>query len=89
MASADGEILFHAACPKCKEKVSWHVFATALAYHALVEDLQDEAVKQVVHALKPRTAVKPPLALPPPSTTLSEQDRIELHGMGISNDLPS
>ena len=92
-SSGDGEILFQTKCPKCKVHLSWRVFASALAYRALCEDLEDEKVKQVIKVLKPRTPVQPPLALPeppttPPSIVLSEQDRIELRGMGISDDTP-
>jgi hypothetical protein len=87
-SSADGELLVQAQCLQCKEKLSWRVFASALAYHALVEDLEDEKVKQVIKVLKPRTPVQPPLALPtaPPNLILSEQDRIELRGLGIADD---
>lgn len=87
-SSADGELLISAECDKCKEKLSWRVFASALAYHALVEDLDDEKTKQVIKVLKPRTPVQPPLALPtaPPSIILSEEDRIELRGLGIADD---
>ena len=87
-ASADGELLFTAACPKCKEKLQWRVFATALAYHALCEDFDDDKVKQAVQAPKPRTPVKPPLALPAAPLILSEQDRIELNGLGVIDPDP-
>ena len=89
-SSADGELMVSAQCVQCHEKLQWRVFATALAYHALVEDLQEEKVKQAVQkVMKPRVPIKPPLALPtaPPSIILSEQDRIELKGLGII-DLP-
>jgi hypothetical protein len=92
-ASADGELLFQGVCPKCKEKIQWRVFASALAYRALAEDLDDEKVKRQMQVKK--GVVRPPLAIPAPMPgppkplrELSEEDMIDLRGLGIADDPP-
>jgi hypothetical protein len=82
-ASADGELLYQAICPKCKTKLNWQTFATSIAYYALCEDMKNN---EVIHlAPSPAPTPQPPKPL---KVELSEEDMIYLHDLGIADDPP-
>ena len=77
--SADSEIAICVTCPKCKESFRWHIFATALAHRALVNDLMNEKVEKLVRA----TPLRPPLSLPATPERLTVRDAKWLKEMNV------
>ena len=68
--SADGEIMFLANCPKCKNIIKWTVMSTRLSYLALRNDMEAEVIAK---AVKTEIARIEPLR-PPIAPKLSDDD---------------
>ena len=83
-ASADGELRISGLCPKCHERVSLRVFATALAHQALCNDIARCHTSPVIPVSRRLT---PPLAIPPEK--ISDDDRKLLEEFGICPDDPA
>ena len=79
-SSADGELRISGLCPKCRERVSLRVFATALAHQALCNDIARCHTSPIVPVSR---RLNPPLAIPPEK--ISDDDKRLLHEFGIDD----
>jgi hypothetical protein len=76
--SADGEFAFTFCCEKCKEQLSWRVFASQLQYQAMKSDVERHTPKGVV----------PPLRAPYSPSPITERDKNWLRDIGASGEDP-
>jgi len=82
--SADGELRWLFACPKCANVLAWRVFASALAHTAMANDIE----RHIAGKVKPQRTVQPPL-LAAGKPMMTDADKQFEKAIGIvPEDLP-
>ena len=84
--SSDSEVRLDLLCIPCGKELQWVSNFASLVRDSFARDIKLAQTEQTIQQVLCLPVNIPPLTLGAPPKPLTEEDRIELHGLGVKDD---